>query len=112
MLFLKIKDLNFRKKFKNNELKLKIFKYVKINLLTNLNWSQKKEKIKNILLIKTLIKNFSSKKFALKSKVKIIKRCILTNKPRSIIKPFNLSRNAFHGLVHSGIIPGYKKAIW
>jgi ribosomal protein S14 len=45
-------------------------------------------------------------------KNKILKRCLITDRTKSVYKPFNLSRSIFKDLLQYGLVPGYKKAAW
>ena len=107
MLFAKIKDLNLRLKFSKFELKKKIDKYVKINVLTR-SFMLKKVQKKRAYILKSLYKD----SFTKHSKVKITQRCILTNRSRGVYRSHLISRNIFRDLLQFGIIPGYKKAVW
>lgn len=107
MLFAKIKDLNLRLKFSKFELKKKVDKYVKINILTKSLMLKKVQK-KRAYILKSLYKD----SFTKNSKVKITQRCILTNRSRGVYRSHLISRNIFRDLLQFGIIPGYKKAVW
>ena len=107
MLFTKVKDLNLRLKFSKFELKKKIDKYVKINILTKSLVLKKLQK-KRAYILKSLYKD----SFTKYSKVKVTQRCILTNRSRGVYRSHSISRNIFRDLLQFGIIPGYKKAVW
>ena len=107
MLFSKIKDLKTRKHHSKNE-KLRIIKkFIVTNLLSrsmgNYIDSKKKEMFL-YLLSKYRLNNIG--------KTKIVRRCILTNRGRSIIRPYNISRLTFKKLNQFGYIPGIQKGIW
>ena len=107
MLFSKVKDLNLRLKFSKLELKKRVDKYVKLNILiksTLLKGDQKRR----AFILKSL---YSETKIG-GSKVKITQRCILTNRPRGAQRSHLISRNIFRDMLQFGIIPGYKKAVW
>jgi ribosomal protein S14 len=105
MLFAKLKDKKYREQFAKNEYKNKIYKYICIKLSCSKIKINKKFVKKALLILK--------KKYFYKSqKIKIIKRCILHNRAKSAIKPFNISRLIFRNLLQFGLIPGYKKAVW
>jgi len=40
-----------------------------------------------------------------------VRRCILTNRSRGSIRPFNVARSKLRELLQFGILPGYKKAV-
>jgi len=102
MLFSKIKDINYRIKYLKEEEKNKINKYIRIYLLTNF---KSKKKIVNRHIL-SLLSSFK------KSRTRLIRRCLLTNSTKSVSKPYNYSRSLYRNLIHFGIIPGYKKAVW
>ncbi len=107
MLFLKVKDFKNRKKYNKIEKKNLIKKYVIINLLSRLleQYKTSNERRCFSLLI-------GQHKFKRLNKTKIVRRCILTNRSRAIIRPYNISRLAFKRLVKFGSLPGFKKAVW
>ena len=107
MLFAKIKDLKFRLKFSRLELKQKVAKYVKINILTK-SFLLKKDQKKRAHVLKSLYRETLIKGF----KVKVVQRCILTNRSRGTYRSHSISRNIFRDLLQFGMIPGYKKAVW
>lgn len=98
MLFKKIKDLKIRKEFKRNEVQNITLKFVSTNFL-----AQNKDKIRCHSFSDLKQKNFS--------KTKIVRRCILTNRSRGSLRPFNISRTKLRELLQFGIFPGYKKSI-
>jgi ribosomal protein S14 len=107
MLIKYAKDKKFRQQFIQSELKYKILKFILIRLLNYPKSLKVKQKFL-YLKIQKLIKALSS----LKSKVKIQKRCILTNRSRGVLQAYSISRIKFLELCRFGIIPGYKKAVW
>jgi small subunit ribosomal protein S14 len=107
MKYLKVKDIKNRKNFFLNEKKKVIKKTIFINFL-NLFSSQFKNKHSIFLYI--FIKKL--KYFSNTSKTKINRRCIISNRNRAIIRPFNISRIVFKDLIYFGLLPGYKKSIW
>jgi ribosomal protein S14 len=98
MLIKKIKDLNFRNKFNSLEKKNKVVQFLFINQLNNI------ELKKNFLLPLILKKRNSFK-------TKIVRRCIFTNRSRSSLRKFNISRVLLRDMLSYGFIPGYKKAV-
>jgi len=110
MLFSKIKDKRFRFFYNKIEHKKKIYKYIKINLLSSFCYKQsKKIKLKQYF---NKVFCLNNKKFYFLSNVKIVRRCLFNNRSRSVLKNYGLSRNVFRELLQFGIIPGYKKAVW
>jgi len=107
MKYLKVKDIKNRQKFFLNEKKKIIKKTIFINFLNSFsNHFKSKHSIFLYLLIKKL--NYFNKS----SKTKINRRCILSNRNRAIVRPFNISRIVFKDLIYFGLLPGYKKAVW
>jgi len=100
MLHLKIKDQKLRKEFNNKEKSTIIAKFVYTNFL---NKKETKKELKFEPLTRLKQKNFS--------KTKIVRRCILNNRGRGSIRPFNISRIKLRELFQFGIIPGYKKSV-
>lgn len=99
MLFRKVKDLKLRKKFQQNEVVNTSVKFLFTNYF---NKNKDINKCQDFLNLKQ--KNYS--------KTKIVRRCILTNRSRGSIRPFNVSRVKLRELFQFGIIPGYKKSVW
>lgn len=98
MLYRKIKDLKIRKQLKNKEILNISLKFLYTNFLNKDKNALKFEQFKNIKQ-----KNFS--------KTKIVRRCILNNRSRGSIRPYNVSRVKLRELFQFGIIPGYKKSV-
>jgi ribosomal protein S14 len=107
MLFARLKDIQLRKTFLKKEHENKIYKYVFTTLLNcNINKKTKKKYIKKAFLV------VKKKYFYNCQKIKLIKRCIINNRSKGTVKPFNMSRLIFRNLLQFGEIPVYKKAIW
>ncbi len=105
MKYLKFKDNHFRKNFKIFELiyKLKHFLYKNIlSFIFKSSFSLISKKIIIFQILKKKKKNFLTK---------IVRRCVLTNRSKSI-RPFKVSRILARELMGFGIIPGYKTAVW
>ena len=104
MLFTKTKDVKKRFLFSKLELKKTVSRFLFINILNdvNLNYDYKKK----ILLF--LIKNINIKE----SKVKIVRRCVLTNRSRVSHRILAVSRIKLKEMLKFGVVPGCKKAIW
>lgn len=98
MHYLQLKDKKLRLTFQQFENKQKLKKFIAINLLTS---ACNNNKILYYILLK--------KKKSILSK--IVRRCILTNRSKSI-RYFKISRILSRELISFGVIPGYKKAVW
>lgn len=99
MLFRKIKDSKIRKQFKKKEVLNTSLKFIYTNYF---NKNKNSSKIEQFI-------NFKQKNF---SKTRVVRRCILTNRARGSIRPYNVSRVKLRELLQFGIIPGYKKSVW
>lgn len=99
MLFKKVKDLNIRKQYKKNE---------NLNVALKFLFTNFFNKNKNVTKCGSIFSNVKQRNF---SKSKIVRRCILTNRSRGSIRPYNISRVKLRELLQFGIIPGYKKAV-
>lgn len=98
MKYLQIKDKKLRLSFLKIEIKLKLKKFISINLLTS-----------NFIINNKFFYLFLKKKKSILSK--IVRRCVLTNRSKSI-RSFKVSRMQSKELISFGVIPGYKKAVW
>lgn len=103
MLSSRIKDLKFRKNFLKNEKKKKISKFLFINLLSF--FKRKATRINTALL-------FLQYKTKKSSKVRLVNRCVFTNRAKGINRFHSLSRIVLRDYMQFGIIPGYTKAAW
>ena len=110
MRYLKIKDIKNRKRFFKFE-KLKLFhKFIFINLINRLKLKQH-----NPILYKKslyLLTKYNFNFLKLTSKTSLLRRCLITNRNRSNLRSFNLSRIVMRDFIQFGILPGYKKAAW
>lgn len=100
MLFKKVKDLKFRKLLKNRE---HVNTSLKFLYTYYFNRNKELPKCANMIHMNIKQKNYS--------KTKIVRRCILTNRGRGSIRPFNVSRTKLRELFQFGIIPGFKKSV-
>jgi len=107
MLFKQKKDFELRKIYNTYENYFNVKQFVLINLLNIL--ITKKNLIKDRKRHIFLIQNLKSR---LVSKVKIVRRCVFTNRGRQILRNYHISHATFRNLNILGIIPGCKKAIW
>lgn len=104
MLHLKLKDIKLRKKFKNLELQLLLKKFIFRNLLSYFFF----KKISNIF---SLICFQILKKKRKRISTKLVNRCVLTNRSKTV-RHFKISRLKAREFISFGILPGYKKAVW
>jgi ribosomal protein S14 len=98
----RIKDVKFRRVFDKNELRLRGSKYL---FIKNLNDKNTKGWSKKALYFSTIKRDTFSK-------VKIVRRCILTNRARGVSRFSGLSRILLKDYLRTNKIPGYKKASW
>jgi len=106
MLIKKIKNQKLRKTFNKIEKSRKIFKFLFIYLLNN---------SKNVLLPSNIRKKqlyFFLKKRQHKIMTRITRRCVITNRNRSVYRPLGLSRGIYREFIKNGLIPGYSKGVW
>lgn len=95
----KIKDIKNRVIFKQKEILNTSIKFLYTNFL---NKNKKTSKVK-------ILNNLKQKNF---SKVKIVRRCVLNNRARGSVRPYNISRIKLRELFQFGMVPGYKKSVW
>ena len=105
MLSSKTRDLKVRKSFKSIEKRRLIDKFTFFSALNNSN-SNKSEVLFNY------VKLNNSKNIKSRSRTRFSSRCIISNRGRGIVRPFNVSRITLRGMFSFGVIPGYKKAVW
>lgn len=103
MLLKKKKDIHLRKSFLKVEKLRLLKKYLKISILLQTPTFYKKTT--RLIVSKKLLLNKLSK-------TKIVRRCVLTNRGRSSLRPYNISRVILRELLQFGVIPGYSKAVW
>lgn len=104
MYYLKIKDNKKRQRFKKFELHntLKFFVYKNILSLISKNPNLKYKHMLYFRILKRKKRNLSTK---------MVRRCIVTNRSKSI-RPFKISRILARELIGFGVIPGFSKAVW
>lgn len=100
MLSSKVKDLRERNVFCVSEKSRMINKFVFFNLL-----SKKSSTISSLFFIKSI----SNDK---RSKVRVVRRCVLSNRGKGVLRPFGISRIYLREMMRFGFIPGYAKAVW
>jgi len=105
MILKKIQDNKKRDLFLKLEYKKRVYKIIAINILNNLKY-YKNKKYYYTALIKI------QQKISKISKTQIKNRCILSNRSRSVLKPYNISRIKMRELLLFNILPGYSKAAW
>lgn len=106
MLSSKIKDIKIRKLFSKIENKNIINKFLFYYIAS---YYKKAEKKNHLLFYVNL---FTKKRFSLINKTKTTNRCVLTNRNRSVLRPYKISRVILRELLQFGILPGFSKAVW
>jgi ribosomal protein S14 len=103
----KIRDIKTRNSFYRAEKLKKVKKFLFTNFLNS-------KKINNSFNRYCLLKSFLKKrqKSNLKTRVRMSNRCIITNRNRSVLRPYGISRILLKDLMLFGVIPGYSKAVW
>ena len=102
MKYLKVKDIKNRLKYYKLENKRLFLKFCIVYFLNNYKFINKfKGKLNRVFKCSNTI-----------SKTLIKKRCILTNRSKGFVNKYSLSRIKMREYLASGIIPGYKKAVW
>ena len=113
MRYLKVKDIKLRQQFYKLE-KVKLFqKFIFINCIHKLKI--KKLTQQNKILSKKIrffLAKYNYNYLKLTSKTLFLRRCLITNRNRSNLRSFNLSRIVMRDFIQFGILPGYKKAAW
>lgn len=99
----KNKELKLRRKISFLELEQQKLKFLFINTLNNTKENSKK---------KFLLSYFSKLLKTNSTKVKAVRRCVLTNRARVTYRDFKISRVKLKEYLTLGLIPGYKKAVW
>jgi ribosomal protein S14 len=99
-----LKNKKIRGLFNKFESIKKIEKFLNINLLCS-NFIQKKP-------LKYFFLNTTFDIASLVSKSAIKNKCVISGRNNSVEKKFSLSRIEIRRLIHLGVIPGYKKAVW
>jgi len=108
MKYLLYKDKKNRISYFQIEKKNQIYKFILKNLL-----NKKKNEEKDFYFNKLLSLSFFKKFYQTKnSSVRVVKRCILTNRGRGVSKKFGASRFVLRNLMQFGLVPGYSKAVW
>ncbi len=101
----RVGDQNKRLNYYKLEYLKKIYKVVFISLLNIPKFNQKKPFFyKKFFKIKQRIRRIS--------KIQIKNRCIISNRNKSVIRPFFLSRIKLKEYIHLGLLPGCQKAVW
>ena len=101
MLSSKVKDLKERSAFCKSEKSRIIKKFVFFNILAKSNLILRGDYFKSTLY-----------KFKKSSRVKVVRRCVLSNRSRGVLRPFGISRIYLREMMQFGLIPGYSKAVW
>jgi ribosomal protein S14 len=106
MISIKLKDIKYRQQFYQKELLKLRLKFLFKNLITSSILREDHENYSLYLFLFSRLNRVHS------SKVKVSRRCILTNRSRTSIRKFGISRILFREMLQFGIIPGYTKAVW
>ena len=111
MFYSKVKDIKnralLRKKEKSKLLKSLFF----FNLMNRFKLKKKSVKLEKVLF--AWRKLYSTNCVKLNSKTRVLRRCVVSNRNRGNLRSFGgLSRIVLRNFIHSGILPGYKKAVW
>jgi ribosomal protein S14 len=99
----KNKELKLRRKINFLELNQRKLKFLFINTVNTTKEDTKK---------KFLLAYFSKLLKTNSTKVKAVRRCVLTNRARVSHRDFKISRVKLKEYLSLGLIPGYKKAVW
>ena len=109
--FIRKRDIRNRLFFYKKEKIRVIFKYIFFNLINRFRLKKGSTKFNKILFVCQKLYYTSNLKVG--SKTKLLRRCLISNRNRSNLRLFGgLSRIVVRNFIHSGIIPGYKKAVW
>lgn len=103
MYYLKVKDFKRRIHFKKFELQIRLKNFIYKHLLSYT--------YKNKSLLHPIVSYQILKKKRKRIITRIINRCVLTNRSKSIRK-LKISRIKARELISYGIIPGFQKAVW
>ncbi len=97
MKFKTVKDKKLRKKFKKNELRIKLLKSFYQNMY-----------------LKPLVREYSREKLSKYKgiELKIKNRCVMTGRSSGIMREFKVSRMEFKRLAVEGVLLGIKKSSW
>jgi len=111
MYYLKKKDIKNRSLFFKKETIRIIFKYIDSNLISHFRLKRRSIKLNKILTVWYRLCNKELSR--LNSKTRLVRRCNISNRNRANFRLFGgLSRIVVRDFIHSGTLPGYKKAIW
>jgi len=100
------KQIKLKNQFRKAEVIKNVNKFLFVNFLNNITIKESKRKRLTYFFEHTL------KTFQRSSKVKIVRRCELSNRGRGNIRKLGISRILARNLIESGVIPGYTKHIW
>jgi ribosomal protein S14 len=111
MYYLKKKDVKNRSLFYKKERLRIIFKYIHFNLVSQFRLKRRSIKFNKILTVWYRLCNKDLSR--LNSKTRLVRRCNISNRNRANFRLFGgLSRIVVRDFIHSGTLPGYKKAVW
>jgi ribosomal protein S14 len=101
MKFSLFRNKTGRKSFHLSEIPHKVNKFLFTFFLRNNSFQDKS-------YLRFIMTSMSRNSF----KSRVIKRCVLTGRNKSVDTRWGLSRIVFRDMIKSGLIPGYKKAVW
>ncbi len=107
MLSKRVKDLKYRNFFSIFEKKRLINRFLFLAFLNNTKISKKKK----LVFLYLFLKKNTNFKLRFKTKSKLNRRCIMSNRNRGVFKPYGFSRFFLREYMQFGILPGYKKAV-
>jgi len=110
MSYSKFKDIKNRRYFLKKEKNKLISKFLFLNFVQGLNLKTHSDISGRILQL--CLKLNASKRVRFNSKTKLTRRCVISNRNRSVYRPFGFSRIVLKNFIHLGILPGYRKAVW
>ena len=111
MFYLRKKDVKNRVFFHKKEKLSVIYKYIFFSIFNRCYLKKGSVKFNKVLFV---CKSMYYNKFSrLSSKTRLLRRCVVSNRNRANSRSFGgLSRIVIRDFIHSGVIPGYKKAVW
>jgi ribosomal protein S14 len=101
-------------RFKSNKLQFNFNRVEKYKILGKFleNYISGKIDSRNFSYKLKSIKILSKYYFNQKSRVSLKRRCIYTNRSKSLSKKYGVSRFILRDFIQFGFLAGYKKAVW
>ncbi len=111
MYYSKKKNVKNRLLFSKKEKVGIVFRYIFFNLINRFKLKKESNLFSKILAVWQSLRDKNFLKF--NSKTRLRRRCNISNRNRGSYRSFGgLSRIVVKDFIHSGVIPGYKKAVW